>query len=136
MRDLRELNRYRHRAAEQAFFGHSGAGLDSIGGYFLIPIKSSKRPLKVIASAGSISGSEGWDHVSVSLPARCPSWDEMDQVKRLFFLPDEVAFQLHPAEAEHISNHPYCLHIWRPTLTSIPLPPSIMVGIKELGELV
>ena len=38
-------------------------------------------------------------------------------------------------ESENISNHPYCLHLFRPTAFDFPVPPSIMVGIKELGDL-
>jgi hypothetical protein len=66
---------------------------------------------------------DGWDHVSVSFKDRCPTWDEMEWVKRAFFRPDEVAMQLHVAEADHISFHPYTLHLWRKTDGSIPLPP-------------
>lgn len=115
--------------------GCASPSVEPFGGVFLIPVKSSKRPLMVIASRGDDEGGMGWDHVSVSLPARCPTWAEMDHIKRLFFKPEEVAMQLHVAESEHISNHPYCLHIWRPTAAQLPLPPSIMVGLPELGEL-
>lgn len=81
--------------------------------------------LRVIASWGM-----GWDHVSVSLPNRCPSWDEMSWIKSLFFEPTECVMQLHVPDAEHINNHPFCLHLWRPQGVEIPTPPSILVGIK------
>lgn len=98
--------------------GDQGNGLFNIAS----PIDGAN--LKVIASDGG-----GWDHVSVSRRNRCPNWTEMDFIKRVFFLPDEVAMQLHVAESEHLSLHPYCLHIWRPNDGSaIPLPPSIMVA--------
>lgn len=109
--------------------------------------------LHIIASDGG-----GWDHVSVSLPTRCPTWDEMCWVKRLFFEPHEVVMQLHPAESDHINNHQHCLHLWRPQTQeeieairiewadswpygeiqspgAIPAPASWMVGIKQLGVL-
>ena len=79
--------------------------------------------LTIIASWGM-----GWDHVSVSLPDRCPTWDEMERVKRAFFQPWEVAMQLHVASADHINCHPYCLHLWRPHGAEIPLPPKAMVA--------
>jgi hypothetical protein len=101
---------------------------DTWGGYFRITVKSSKRPLTVIASCGGQAGAEGWDHVSVSLPRRCPTWEEMDFVKRTFFAPDEIAMQLHVAESDHISFHPFCLHLWRHVEHKIPLPPGIFVG--------
>lgn len=135
MKDLRELNRFRHRPSEMLLTGYSGPETDRIGGFFFVPVKSSKRPLKIIASGADTPGSQGWDHVSVSLPARCPSWDEMSLIKGLFFHPHETAFQLHPPESEHISNHRYCLHLWRYALADIPMPPSIFVGLKSLGDL-
>lgn len=65
--------------------------------------------LRVFASDGM-----GWDHVSVSLRTRCPTWDEMEMVKRLFFKPDETAMQLHVPESDHINDFEFCLHLWRP----------------------
>lgn len=81
--------------------------------------------LRVLAAAG-----EGWDHVSVSLIDRCPTWDEMEFVKRKFFKDDETAMQLHVPAKDHINHHPYCLHLWRPHRAEIPLPPADMVGPK------
>lgn len=79
--------------------------------------------LRVIASIN-----DGWDHVSVSRSKRCPNWPEMSYVAQEFFLPDEVAMQLHVPAGDHINNHPFCLHWWRPQGVAIPLPPAWMVG--------
>lgn len=70
---------------------------------------------------------DGWDHVSVSRKDRCPTWDEMETVKRLFFTDDETAMQLHVPPSDHINVHPYCLHLWRPHGAAIPMPPQGMV---------
>lgn len=80
--------------------------------------------LVVIASVGG-----GWDHVSVSTETRCPTWEEMELVAKLFFQADEYAFQLHVPITEHINEHPFVLHWWRPRskLKKIPLPPKVMV---------
>lgn len=115
------------------------------GGAFLVPAPGSRGGvtqrayLRVIASAGrdqpagkDPASNYRWDHVSVSLSNRCPTWEEMDFIKRLFFKPEEVCFQLHVAEAANISNHAFCLHIWRPLDVAIPLPPSDMVGLPGL----
>lgn len=75
-----------------------------------------------------VSGEEGWDHVSVSLETRCPTWNEMEFVKRSFFHVFEVAFQLHVPEDEHVNHMPYCLHLWRPQRVFIPRPPNRLVG--------
>lgn len=78
--------------------------------------------IRVIASWG-----EGWDHVSVSLEHRCPTWDEMCFVRDFFFNPDECVVQYHPAEENYINDHDYCLHLWRPQNQEIPMPPKIFV---------
>ena len=88
--------------------------------------------LKIIASDGAETG---WDHVSVSIRNRPPNWQEMSFVKGLFFEPEECVMQLHPPESMYVNNHPHCLHLWRPTRQEIPLPPAIMVGVKEIGTL-
>jgi hypothetical protein len=80
--------------------------------------------LAVIASNGG-----GWDHISVSADDRCPTWEEMELVARMFLRPDEVAMQLHLPAADHINIHPFTLHWWRPQrkLRRIPLPPKMFV---------
>lgn len=72
----------------------------------------------------------GWEHVSVSMPYRCPSWSEMCQIKDLFWDPDDAVFQFHPPKSEYVNNHPYCLHLWRPIGKEIPLPDKNLVGLK------
>ena len=79
--------------------------------------------LKVVISDG-----EGWDHVSVSLPDRCPTWEEMEYVKRLFFDPREAAFQFHPPLENYVNFHEFCLHIWKPQWVGISIPNASMVG--------
>lgn len=124
MRDLRELNRYRIGVELPAeCFQSRPEDLDpSCAGAFLTRVQGVV--LRIIASTG-----KGWDHVSVSTEHRTPTWDEMEHVKRLFFLETEVAMQLHVTPKEHVNNHPNCLHLWRPTskLRRIPLPPKYMV---------
>lgn len=97
--------------------GHRG---DDTNGYLVIPA----RGLVVIFSSG-----EGWEHASVSLKDRCPTWDELEWVKRELWSPTDVVMQLHVAEADHINTHPFCLHLWRPIDgREIPTPPKWMVA--------
>lgn len=70
---------------------------------------------------------DGWDHVSVSLDHRCPTWDEMHFVKTLFFEDDEAVMQIHPPAKDYVNLHPYCLHLWRPQGIEIPLPDPLQV---------
>lgn len=80
----------------------------------------------------------GWDHVSVRpLQKRIvPSWDDMCRLKEIFFEDDEWVVQYHPAKSEYVNNASNCLHLWRPQEQQLPTPPDILVGIKELGELI
>lgn len=102
-----------------ALYGSEGDG--NFGAFELSSPDDGQR-LLVIASSG-----EGWDHVSCSRSHRCPTWPEMEYVKRVFFLEEEVAMQLHLPVSKHLSYHPYTLHIWRPHDWSIILPPSEFV---------
>ena len=87
----------------------------------------SYRPnaVAIVASWGG-----GWEHVSVSLKKRCPTWDEMCLVKDLFWAEDECVVQFHPPKAEYVNCHPYCLHLWKRVGAEYELPPSIFVGSK------
>jgi hypothetical protein len=132
------IDRYRNHEADRYY--QTKDSERAYGGAFMVPAPHSRNGLRrhsfirVIASSGKDQTEDNfkWDHVSASLPDRCPTWEEMDYLKRLFFKPDEVCFQLHMPPNENISNHPYCLHIWRPLEAKIPLPPSIMVGFQGL----
>ena len=102
--------------------------------------------LGMIASDGA-----GWDHVSVSCKRRCPTWDEMCWVKRLWFDDRETVIQYHPSSENYVNHHPFCLHLWRPQTDAelgavrdqwgeewdwgnlvsagiLPLPPTWMIG--------
>jgi len=120
MINLRELDKYRI-----PLHGYMG---DHLEGAFLFELHPNKeyrhwRRLKVVASAG-----EGWDHVSVSLDDRTPTWDEMEFIRKRFFKPDEVVIQLHLPESQHINYHPHCLHMWRSWKQTYDLPPAEFVG--------
>lgn len=69
----------------------------------------------------------GWDHVSVSLRNRCPTWAEMCAIKDMFFKADETCVEYHPAESDYVNMHPFCLHIWRCQDAEMPKPPKIYV---------
>lgn len=96
---------------------------DSIGnnGAFFIPIDSFT--LHAIASDAM-----GWEHVSVSLPNRCPNWREMCLIKSIFWDEEDVVVQYHPKKSEYVNVHNFCLHLWRPINKTLPCPPKILVG--------
>jgi len=76
----------------------------------------------------------GWEHVSVSRTDRCPTWPEMCQVKDIFWDDTDTVIQYHPPKADYVSNHPYCLHMWRPIGIELPRPDAIFVGYVGMSE--
>lgn len=115
-------NKYRVRT------GRMGSD-DSIGsnGAFEIPLKHGQRVF-VIAGEGL-----GWEHVSVSRRDRAPLWDEMCQIKAMFWDDEDCVVQYHPPRSEYVNQHANCLHLWRPIGIELPMPDSIMVGFKEVA---
>lgn len=79
------------------------------------------------------SNGGGWEHVSVSPYAKriTPSWDDMCLIKDIFFKDEECVVQYHPPKSEYVNNMQNCLHLWRPMNQEMPMPPSIMVGVKK-----
>lgn len=82
-----------------------------------VPLPSGPRCVIIFSNGG------GWDHVSVSMPDRCPTWDEMAWIKQQFFYPEECVVQYHPPESTYKNVHPYCLHLWRWQHGDFPMPP-------------
>lgn len=76
----------------------------------------------------------GWEHVSVCPRNRTPDWDEMCQIKDMFWNENECVVQYHPAKSEYVNNAKNCLHFWKPVNQEFPIPPSLMVGVKSMGE--
>ena len=103
---------------------------DSLGNVGAFSIKGPRGTrLTIVASNGM-----GWEHVSVSCKSRCPSWNEMCWVKDLFWNDEEAVVQYHPPKSTYIDCHPHCLHLWKPLLVDLPLPPEWMVGPCKKGQ--
>lgn len=95
--------------------------------------------LTVIASDGSDWQDCGfalpaWEHVSVSTPKRCPTWEEMDYIKRMWWRDDETVIQFHVPRSHHVNAHPYCLHMWKPIGIELPRPPLETVAPAKFIE--
>jgi hypothetical protein len=84
--------------------------------------------LNVIASDGA-----GWEHVSVSpqTKPRTPTWEEMCFIKDLFWGPEEVVVQFHPARSQYVNCHPHTLHLWKPVGVEVTAPPPVLVGPRR-----
>ena len=138
MRNLLELQQYRRIDWEIRAFKMLG---DSGNGCFVVPFVAEPH-VRVQEATGTAavvqlnciaSNGHGWDHVSVSVEDRCPTWAEMSHVYSLFALPNEAWMQLHVPSRDHVNFHPHCLHLWRPHRRGLQLPPSYMVGPKAVG---
>jgi hypothetical protein len=128
--DWFHLDPYRLRFPEGTVMDKFNSARGETCGAFRIPVGNSI--LRIIASDGNYADAglpvaHAWEHVSVSLEDRCPTWDEMCQIKDLFWEDDECVVQYHPPKSEYVNRHPYCLHLWRPLLENLPTPPKTVV---------
>jgi hypothetical protein len=101
-------------------------------GYFVIPIPfCAGGGLRVISSGCCADPKKdgNWEHVSVSLPNRCPTWEEMKFTKELFRTDNETVLQFHPRKSEYVNNHEFTLHLWRQNGKNHPLPERRLIGI-------
>jgi hypothetical protein len=76
----------------------------------------------LFSSPGDEPDQPPWEHVSVSIAKKIPTWVEMCWVKALFWDDEDAVMQLHPPKSTYVNNHPNCLHLWRPVDVPIPLP--------------
>lgn len=114
--------------------GRFGSRYGDRFGAFMMLCPATGGFLKVIAACGDTEdGSNGfpggsrWDHVSVSLKERTPTWEEMAWVKSLFFEDEECAIEYHPPKSKYVNVTATVLHIWRPLDAEIPMPPMVCV---------
>lgn len=108
--------------------GQFGTKPGTTFGAFFLQCRVTGERLKIIVGDGSDWQEEGlpgepWEHVSVSCERRCPMWAEMCWVKELFFEDDELVVQYHPPKKDYVNEHPFVLHLWKPRIASIPVPP-------------
>ena len=104
---------------------------DSDPAAFLVPSQSD--PIEsLFVLAGHI---RGFEYVQVTGRERCPTWDEMCQIKSMFWDAEDVCFQLHPARSRYVNKSEFSLWIWRPTDCEIPQPPLHHETINHQKEL-
>lgn len=103
-------------------------GIDGGFGYIRLPRnnKTGFTKATIIWSWG-----DGWEHVSVCpLNGSMPTWDDMCLIKDMFWKDEECVVQYHPPKSEYVNNMPNCLHLWKPLFENMPMPPSILTGLK------
>ena len=100
---------------------------DGNNGVFFIPFRRGMvtgGSMKTVASDGL-----GWEHVSISLPHHCPSWNQMCRIKNLFWDADDAVIQIHPPQIDYVNHSENCLHLWRKKGTNdfFESPPLVLV---------
>lgn len=62
-----------------------------------------------------------WEHVSVSpYKGKLPTWDDMCEIKDMFWDDEEVVIQIHPKKSEYVNILDNCLHLWRHREIELP----------------
>lgn len=123
MKNLKELDQFREK--------HPFWPQTETSGAFKVMVK--QRSFLVLASIDN-SGEDGmWEHISVTPKnqKRCPTWDEMCAIKKMFFEPEEECVEFHPKESEYVNHSEYCLHIWRPASGKINSPHDKIATLEE-----
>ena len=92
-------------------------------GAFQIGVLPTKTVLHIISSGPG----EVWEHVSVSIDTRTPTWAEMCRVKELFWDDEETVIQFHPGRSKAVNHHPFCLHLWKLSGRNAELPPRELI---------
>lgn len=104
------LTKYRRKL--QGMYGDNQNGIMDL----------THRKLRIIFSCGG-----GWEHVSVNGIKKVPTWEQMEWARLEFWPDDSTVMQLHVPLGDHINDHSYVLHLWRPIDAEIPRPPQIFV---------
>lgn len=106
MRDLNELEKYRVQPA-------NGQRLPR--GVTAYHVQTKRRAFLVLASVDKKNG-DLVEHISVSHRNEkvWPTWEEMCEVKDMFFLPEEECVQIFPKKSEYVNFRTNCFHLWRP----------------------
>ena len=122
-------------AVEEYRLSQPGNGMNSQFGdpHGVFRVPHNGRSFVVVATDGDAAAAGlpieyAWEHVSVSLRDRTPTWAEMCFIKDLFWRPDETVVQFHVPKSDHRNFHPHCLHLWRPVHGEFPRPPNNTVA--------
>ncbi len=120
---------FRNRRAERETYG-SGMMEPGSGVFYFQSAHRHKSGLLCLASTGL-----GWEHVSVSghhyQKKYLPSWEEMCQVKDVFWGEEDVVVQFHPRKQDYVNNA-QVLHLWRQVGQTFETPPHFLVGLKDV----
>lgn len=134
-------NQYRHRNLGPLW---SSTDADGMNGAFAIPLPGHGHRVVancIVSNGDGLKeiGQEPFEHVSVHIveygQQRTPTWEEMCQVKDIFWDDEECVVQYHPPKSEYVNNHPHVLHLWKWLGGQFPRHDKLLVGIQALGNI-
>lgn len=96
-------------------------------GWFVMPTKVGGPTIRMMVNPAFEEFE--FEHVSVSLAHRTPTWAEMCRVKDLFWGEEDCVIQYHPPKSQYIDMMPFCLHLWCWKKGTFPMPNKIEVGL-------
>ena len=85
-----------------------------------LQLRGGNRRTFVYCATKDVDEDETYEHVSVSVAnsrTKTPTWEEMCEVKDLFWRPDEEVHEVHPAADDYVhgvGGLENVLHLWRP----------------------
>lgn len=85
---------------------------------YCVPYNQQK--LFLVVSVDEHPNGLKWEHVSVSLKKRVPTYQEMCFVKSLCWDAEDEVIHFFPRQSEHVNIHENCLHLWRPIGVKLP----------------
>lgn len=84
--------------------------------------KHALTEMTVLRSLSTMKNGEKWIHVSVALPGRLPSWEELTKIKNEFLGRGVNALQVLASDDTHANLHFFCLHCWLPLQERSAIP--------------
>lgn len=84
--------------------------------------KHALTEMTVLRSLSTMKNGERWIHVSVALPRRMPSWEDLSKIKNEFLGRDVNAIQVLASDDTHVNIHFFCLHLWLPLQETSRIP--------------
>ena len=106
MKDLRSI-KLKHNTLEESIIRKIGIS-SSQRSEFLIPTVTE------IATISAINfRDDDFEHVLLNPKNRLPTYEEMANLKDIFWDQNEVTMQVHPAKSQYVNIEKYALHLWR-----------------------
>lgn len=124
MKDLRTIQ-LEHNTLEESLIREMGIS-SSQRSEFLIPAVSATATITAIDFKD-----DDFEHVLLNPKNRLPTYEEMANLKDIFWNQNEVTIQVHPSKSDYINIENYTLHLWRHRCISASAERKLIERIKQ-----